>query len=81
MAEMMDVPVVGIVENMSYFECPNCNEKHYIYGESHIEEVAEKHGIKNIARIPMNPDFAKLCDAGKIEEYEGTWLDEMSKAI
>ena len=81
MAEMMNVPVLGIVENMSYFECPNCSEKHYIYGESHLEEVAAKHGIKNIARLPIDPSLSKLCDEGKIETYEGNWLDDMSKAI
>ena len=81
MAVMMDVPVLGIVENMSYFECPNCSEKHYIYGESHLEEVAAKHGIKNIARLPIDPSLSKLCDEGKIEAYEGNWLDDMSKAI
>ena len=81
MAEMMNVPVLGIVENMSYFECPNCSEKHYIYGESHLEEVAAKHGIKNIARLPIDPSLSKLCDEGKIETYEGNWLDGMSKAI
>ncbi|MCQ2452604.1 MAG: Mrp/NBP35 family ATP-binding protein [Oscillospiraceae bacterium] len=78
MAEMMSVPVVGLVENMSYFECPNCKEKHHIYGESHIDEIAAAHGITKVAKIPMQSSLAGLCDAGKIEDYEGDWLDSLS---
>ena len=81
MAEMMNVPVLGIVENMSYFECPNCNEKHYIYGESHIEEVAARHNIDLIAKIPVDQALAKACDNGKIEDYTGNWLDAVSEKI
>ena len=78
MAEMMSIPVVGIVENMSYFECPNCKERHSIYGESHIDEIAAAHGIDKVAKIPMQAALAALCDAGKIEDYEGDWLDSLS---
>ena len=70
MAEMMDVPILGLVENMSYFECPNCNEKHSIYGESHIDEIAKEHELKVLARLPMRPEIAKACDAGKVEDAE-----------
>ncbi len=81
MAKMMKIPVLGIVENMSYFECPSCKEKHYIYGESNIEKAAEKFGIKNIAKIPINQKLAAACDKGTIELFEGDWLDGLSAKI
>ena len=81
MANMMNIPVLGIVENMSYFECPNCHEKHYIYGDSHIEEIAQKFDIKNVARIPMNSKLAGACDKGMIELFEGDWLDDFVKKL
>lgn len=81
MAHMMDVPVLGIVENMSYFVCPNCEEKHYIYGESHVEELAEAFDIQHVAKIPINPKIAELCDEGKVEEVEADFLEEIMQAI
>ena len=81
MAEMMDVSVLGIVENMSYFECPDCKSRHSIFGESHIDEVAAKYGIKNIARMPINPKLAAACDKGLIELYDGNWLDETTDML
>lgn len=81
MAELMKVPVLGIVENMSYYECPSCKDKHYIFGESHIEEIAKKYGIEKIARIPINPELAEKCDNGNIEQVEGGWLESVSDAI
>ena len=71
----MDIDIVGIVENMSYFVCENCDTKHEIYGESHIEEIAASYGIKNIAKIPINPAYAQLGDVGLIEEADTTHLD------
>ena len=81
MANMMNIPVLGIVENLSYFECPNCKEKHYIYGNSHIEDIAAKYDIKNVARIPMDPKLAGACDKGMIELFEGNWLDEFVEKL
>jgi Mrp family chromosome partitioning ATPase len=81
MAELMNVPIFGLVENLSYFECPNCNEKHYIYGMSRIDEIAEKYGISEVARIPIDPVFAALSDRGEIENYKADWLDELSASI
>lgn len=81
MAKMMNVPIVGIVENMSYFTCPNCNEKHNIYGESHIEEVAKEYEIANIAKMPINPKFAAACDKGLIELFDSSCLDEMANIV
>ncbi len=81
MAEMMHIPVLGIVENMSYFVCDKCNEKHYIFGESSLTKTAEEYGIKNVARIPIEPKLRKQVDAGDIEDFEGAWLDEIYKVI
>ena len=81
MAKMMNIPVLGIVENMSYFECPDCKKRHSIYGESHIDEIAEKHGIPHVAKLPICEDIARWCDKGLIELYEGDWLDKLSDGI
>ena len=81
MAEMMNIPVIGIVENMSYFECPDCGKTHKIFGESGVEATAEKFGIRNIARLPIDPRFAALCDTGRIEHLNGPWLDGMADAV
>lgn len=81
MAELMNVPILGIVENMSYFECPDCNKKHYIFGESRLEEEAAKHGIKNTARLPIDPKTAAACDAGTVELFDGDELDGIFAAI
>lgn len=81
MAGLMNIPVLGIVENMAYFECPNCNEKHYIYGESHIDELASQYNIKNTAQIPMNSKLAAACDKGMIELFDGSWLEKMADAV
>ena len=81
MAEMMKIPVIGIVENMSYFKCPDCGQEHKIFGESHIDEIAEKYNIPNVAKIPVDPKLAAAVDAGMIELFEGSWLDELADAI
>lgn len=81
MAEMMNVPVLGIVENMAYYECPECKSRHSIFGESHIEEVAAKYGINSIAGMPINPKLAAACDKGMIELFEGDWLDKTADVI
>lgn len=81
MAGLLNIPVLGIVENMSYFECPSCKEKHSIFGESHLEEIAAGYGFDTVARIPINSDLASACDGGKIEEFVGEWLDPMAEKI
>ena len=68
MAGMMDKKVIGLVENMSYFVCPDCGGKHQIFGESRIESLAERFGIPNIARLPINSAFAAAGDEGRIED-------------
>jgi len=81
MAQLMNIPIIGLVENMSYFECPDCKKEHKIFGDSHIEEIASEYGIPNISRLPINPKVAAGVDAGLIELYEGNWLDNMTSAI
>ena len=76
MAELMNVKVLGIVENMSYAVCPDCGHRISIFGESKVDEVAGRHGIPVIGRIPMDPKLAAACDAGTIELFDGNWLDE-----
>lgn len=75
MAKMMDVPVLALVENMSYITCPDCGKEIHVFGESHIDEIAQKHGVKTVARMPIDPKLAAACDAGTIESFNGTWLD------
>lgn len=77
MAEMMHVPILGIVENMSYFVCPDCGKQHKIFGESHIEEIAARHNIPVVCKLPMNPEIAARCDRGEAENYDGDWLNPM----
>ncbi len=81
MAKMMHIPILGIVENMSYAECPDCGKQIPVFGESHIEEVAAAFGIPVLARIPMNPKLSAACDKGMIELYEGNWMDAAVDAV
>ena len=81
MAELMNVPVLGLVDNMSYFVCPDCGGKHSIYGESHADETAAKFNIPTVAKIPVDPKLAAAVDAGLIELFDGDWLDAMADAI
>ncbi len=71
MADMMNIPVLGIVENMSYFKCPDCGKEHFIFGESKVEKIAAEHGIKHIARLPIDPVIATMVDAGEVESVSG----------
>lgn len=81
MAKLMNVPILGIVENMSYAECPDCGKKIQVFGDSHIEEIAKEYGLPVLARIPMNPKLAAACDKGMIELFEGDWLQDAVSAI
>lgn len=75
MAQMMDIPIIGLVENMSYVKCPDCGKEIKLFGESHIEDIAVQHGLKVIGKIPVEPALASQCDSGLIELFEGDWLD------
>lgn len=81
MAEMMKVPVLGVVENMSYFECPDCGKRHAIFGESHVDLIAARHGITNIARIPIDPAVSAACDAGEIASVRTPWLEDFVEKL
>lgn len=81
MANLMNVKVAGIVENMSYLECPDCGKRIAVFGESKVAETAEKYGLDAYAQIPVNPEIAKLCDAGKIEELDKNWLENIVKKL
>lgn len=81
MAKMMNIPVLGIVENMSYFKCPDCGNIHYIYGKSDIEKTAADNGIDTIAKLPMDPETSAKVDAGKAEELDVEALNDIFNRI
>lgn len=81
MAKMMDVPVLGLVENMSYVKCPDCGREIHVFGESHIDEVAAKYGLKVLGKLPMEPKLTAACDRGAIELFEGDWLEPTADLI
>ena len=75
MAKLLNIPVLGLVENYSYYQCPDCGGKHAIFGESRIDAVAEKFQVDTVSRLPIQPKLAAAADAGLIELFEGDWLD------
>lgn len=81
MAEMLHIPVLGIVENMAYFECPSCHEKHFIFGNSHVKQSATEYGIGMTAQIPVDPGLALACDRGGIADFEAGWLEKLADGI
>ena len=77
MAKMMNIPIIGIIENMSYLECPDCKKKIKVFGESHVDEVAIEYGIPVLGRIPICPDLALACDKGEVENFNSKdWFNE-----
>ncbi len=85
MAKLMDIPILGIVENMSYVECPDCGRKINVFGESKTDAVAAEFGLKVLAKLPLDPVLANNCDNGLIELFEGDYMesaaDEIEKAV
>lgn len=82
MAQMMDVPILGLIENMSYVECPDCGSKIHVFGDSHVDSIAGEYDLEVLAKLPINPSVAKACDAGKIEDLSHMdWLDSAVKKI
>ena len=81
MAKMMQVDVVGLVENMSFVKCPDCGKEIKIFGESHIEEIATKHGYQLLAKMPIDPTLASLVDAGRIEDMNVNYLDSAVEVL
>ena len=81
MARMMSKKVLALVENMSYFKCPDCGGEHEIFGPSHVAQTAESFLIPNVVRLPIDPALAQKVDEGAVEQFEGTWLDELANEI
>jgi len=78
MAEIMKIPIIGLVENMAYFRCPDCGKDYKIFGESHINTIADEHDLKVLASLPIDPKIAEACDQGLIELYDGKLLDNIA---
>ena len=81
MAEMLRIPILGLVENMAYFLCPSCRKKHYIFGDSRIAQTAAQYGISVTTQIPIDPELAAACDGGRIADVNADWLDGLADAI
>lgn len=81
MAEMMKVPVLSLVENMSYFICPNCGDIHEIFGASQVEALAQKYGISSFIRLPINPDAARLVDEGRIDRIDCDYVSALADTV
>ncbi|MCI7262027.1 MAG: P-loop NTPase [Otoolea sp.] len=81
MAKKMDIPILGLVENMSYLECPDCGKKISVFGESHLEETAKLYGIPVLAQIPIDPKIAESVDQGVVEYVESPWLDHAADVL
>ena len=75
MAKEMHIPILGLVENMSYFRCPDNGKEYKIFGESHIDTIAKNYGLPILAKLPIEPALAEACDAGQIESVNGDWMD------
>lgn len=81
MAKMMKVPIFGVIENMSYLECPDCGKRLYPFGESKLDEVAKAYGVDILARFPIDSEFAKISDSGRIESIINEPADEAADII
>lgn len=81
MAEMMNIPVLGIIENMSYAQCPDCGRKISVFGESHVKEIADQYGLLVLCQLPINPELTKAVDTGTIEDFDFDYMDDTIKII
>ena len=81
MANMMNIPVLGIVENMSYFKCSDCGKEHSIFGESKVEQIAKEYGIPKFAKLPIDPVIATMVDAGEVEAVSGEYVAALADFI
>ena len=81
MAKLMNIPILGFVENMSYAVCPDCGKKIELFGKSNLDEVASEYGTEVLARIPLDPALSALCDKGIIELFENSYLDQAADRI
>lgn len=81
MAKQMNIPILGIIENMSYVSCPDCGKKIYVFGESHVDDVAKKYDLHVLGQLPMDSSLVKLSDMGMIEDFTADWLDDLEKQV
>ena len=81
MAKKMDSPILGVVENMSYLECPDCKKHIHVFGESHVEQAAQENGLKVLAQIPIDPKIAQMVDGGRVEYIEMPWFEKAAEAV
>lgn len=81
MAQMMHVPILGLVENMSYTVCPDCGKHIHVFGDSHVDEIADKYSLPVLAKMPIDPELAKEADAGMIEVFAGDYLDNAAQTV
>ena len=81
MAKLMNIPVLGLIENYSYLVCPDCGKVIKLYGESHVDTLAEQHGTRVLAKLPIDPELASHCDKGVIELFEGDYLERCADFI
>lgn len=81
MASLMNIPVLGLVENMSYVLCPDCGKKIHVFGESHIGEIAEEYHVPVLAQMPINPSLASACDNGTVEDLDCSYLEDAALVI
>ena len=81
MAKMMNIPIYGLVENMAYFKCPDCDKEYKIFGDSHIEKIAKKHHLDILASLPIDPKIAEACDQGNIELYDSNWFARVAEIL
>ncbi|NLF45088.1 MAG: P-loop NTPase, partial [Syntrophomonadaceae bacterium] len=81
MAEKMNIPIIGLVENMAYFQCPDCGKDHKIFGDSHIDKIARRHDLEILSVLPLDPELAVASDNGNIENYEGERLERIADIL
>lgn len=81
MAKKMDIPILGVVENMSYLECPDCKKHIHVFGERHVEQAAQENGLKVLAQIPIDPKIAQMVDGGRVEYIEMPWFEKAAEAV
>jgi Mrp family chromosome partitioning ATPase len=81
MAHALNIPILGLIENMSYFTCPDCGAQHEVFGVSHAAETAASAGVPLLGRLPIDPEIARLCDQGRIETYDGVAFRPIAEAI
>lgn len=81
MAEIMNIPIIGLVENLSYFRCPDNGKDYHVFGDSHIDEIAGSHHLKVLARLPIDPAISSACDKGLIELFDGNWFDPVAEIL